>query len=72
MPFGRLTLSSDHHEYFFHSEMRGVFRWLSRKVFGRPLVDFTLDGEVGRGEVNRFCDELGDGSTRTQLPEPRH
>lgn len=59
MPDRRLALSSDHHEYFFYNEMRGLFRWLSRKVFGRPLVDFTLDGEVGRAEVKRFCEELG-------------
>ena len=61
---GRLAVSSDHHPYFFFNEMRSLFRWLSRKVFGRPLADFTLDGEVGRREVKRFCDavsaEVGD------------
>lgn len=56
---GRLAISSDHHEYFFFGEMRGLFRWLSRRVFGRPLADFTLDGEAGRAQVKRFCDGLG-------------
>lgn len=59
VPAGRLAISSDHHEYFFFGEMRGLFRWLSRKVFGRPLADFTLDGEIGKSEIRRFCDELG-------------
>ena len=58
---GRLAISSDHHEYFFFGEMRSLFRWLSRKAFGRPLADFTLDGEIGQAEVKRFCDELGGG-----------
>ncbi len=60
IPAGRLAISSDHHEYFFLGEMRSLFRWLSRKVFGRPLVDFTLDGEVGQAEVRRFCDRLSE------------
>lgn len=60
IPAGRLAISSDHHEYFFFGEMRSLFRWLSRKVFGRPLVDFTLDGEVGQAEVRRFCDRLSE------------
>jgi hypothetical protein len=57
IPCGRLAISSDHHEYFFFGEMRGVFRWLSRRRFGRPLTDFTLDGEVGRAALERFCAE---------------
>lgn len=56
---GRLAISSDHHEYFFFGEMRSLFRWLSRRAFGRPLADFTLDGEAGRAQVKRFCDGLG-------------
>lgn len=55
---GRLAISSDYHEYFFRGEMRGLFRWLSLKVFERPLTDFTLEGEIGRAEVKRFCAEL--------------
>jgi hypothetical protein len=58
VPADRLAISSDHHEYFFHGEMRSLFRWLSRKAFGRPLADFTLDGEIGKAEIRRFCDEL--------------
>jgi hypothetical protein len=54
-PAGRLAISSDHHEYFFFNEMRGLFRWLSHRVFGRRLADFTLDGVVGRREAARFC-----------------
>lgn len=57
IPAARLAISSDHHEYFFFNEMRGLFRWLSRKAFARPLSDFTLDGVVGQSEVRRFCDE---------------
>lgn len=51
----RLAISSDYHPYFFFNEMRGLFRWISRKAFGRPLSDFTLDGEVGQAELRRFC-----------------
>lgn len=54
----RLAISSDHHPYFFFGEMRALFRFISRRVFGRPLADFTLDGEVGRAEFQRFCDTL--------------
>lgn len=57
IPCGRLALSSDHHEYFFPGEMRGVFRWVSRRRFGRPPADFTLDGDVGRAALERFCAE---------------
>lgn len=67
-PVGRLAVSSDYHEYFFFGEMRSLFRWLSRKAFGRPLSDFTLDGEVGQAELKRFCDELG----ATLATAPRH
>ncbi len=63
IPADRLAISSDHHEYFFRGEMRSLFRWLSRKVFERPLADFALDGEVGKSELERFCDEL-DGLVR--------
>ena len=54
----RLALSSDYHPYFFFDEMRSLFRWISTKAFGRPLVDFTLDGEVGEAALRRFCDKL--------------
>lgn len=54
----RLAISSDFHPYFFFGEMRALFRFLSRRVFGRPLADFTLDGEVGQAEFERFCDAV--------------
>ncbi|MFP5410643.1 MAG: flavodoxin family protein [Gammaproteobacteria bacterium] len=54
----RLAISSDYHPYFFFGEMRALFRFLSRRVFGRPLADFTLDGPVGRAEFERFCDAV--------------
>lgn len=53
-----LALSSDFHEYFFFNEMRTVFRFISRKVFHRALSDFTLHGELGRTEVDRFLAKL--------------
>ena len=58
VPAGRLAISSDDHPYFFFDEMRYLFRWISLKVFGRPLADFTLDGAVGRAQFERFCDEV--------------
>lgn len=54
----RLAVSSDYHPYFFFGEMRALFRFVSRKAFGRPLADFTLDGPVGRAEFERFCDAV--------------
>ena len=54
----RLAVSSDYHPYFMRGEMAWLFRFISRKAFGRPLADFTLDGEVGQAEVRRFCDAL--------------
>lgn len=55
---GRLAVSSDFHEYFFRNEMRQLFRWISLKHFGRPLADFTMEGEAGNAEIKRFCDEV--------------
>ena len=52
----RLAVSSAYHPYFFFGEMEALFRYISRKVFGRPLEDFTLGGEIGRAEFERFCD----------------
>lgn len=52
----RLAVSSNYHPYFFFGEMERLFRFVSRMAFKRPLVDFTLDGEVGKIEVQRFCD----------------
>lgn len=54
----RLALSSNYHPYFVFGEMERLFRLISRTVFKRPLVDFTLDGEVGQAEVRRFCDAV--------------
>ncbi len=56
-----LAISSDYHPYFFFGEMEALFRWLSRRVLGRPLTDFTLDGEVGRAALTAFCDRLAGG-----------
>lgn len=63
VPVGRLAVSSDHHEYFFRGEMRGLFRWLSSRAFGRPLSDFALDGAAGRAEFERFCAECNKALT---------
>jgi len=52
----RMAVSSNYHPYFFFGEMERLFRFISRTVFKRPLADFTLDGEVGKAEVQRFCD----------------
>lgn len=54
----QLAISSDHHPYFFFGEMERLFRWLSRKVFGRPLKDFTADGTVGATAIRQFCDDV--------------
>lgn len=54
----RLAVSSDYHAYFFFGEMERLFRFVSRRVFERPLADFTLDGAVGQIELRRFCDAL--------------
>lgn len=59
-----LAVSSDDHPYFFFGEMQALFRFISRKAFGRPLVDFTLDGEVGQAELRRFCDAICPRGTR--------
>lgn len=53
-----LAVSSAYHPYFFFGEMEALFRWISRRAFGRPLADFTLDGDLGRLAVRRFCDAL--------------
>jgi hypothetical protein len=58
VPAGRLAISSDDHPYFFFNEMQRLFRWIALKAFGRPLADFTLDGEVGRAEFERFCERV--------------
>jgi len=54
----RLAVSSNSHPYLFFGEMERLFRFISREVFKRPLVDFTLDGEVGKAGVQRFCDAV--------------
>jgi hypothetical protein len=53
-----LAVSSNYHPYFFFGEMECLFRFISRKAFGRSLADFTLDGELGQAEVQRFCDAV--------------
>lgn len=62
LPAGRLGMSSDYHEYFLRGEMRSLFRWLSRKTYGRALADFTLDGAVGKAALDRFCADIWDDS----------
>jgi hypothetical protein len=54
----QLAVSSNYHAYFVFGEMELLFRWLSQKAFGRPLTDFTLDGEVGQAEIQRYCDQV--------------
>jgi hypothetical protein len=54
----RMAVSSNYHPFFFFGEMEGLFRLISRKAFKRPLVDFTLDGELGKAGVKRFCDAV--------------
>lgn len=53
-----LAISSQHHPFFFFGEMERIFQWVSRKVFNRPLSEFALNSEWGRGEVKRFCDNI--------------
>ena len=57
-PVGRLHVSSAYHPFFWRGEMEAFFRWISRKVFHRPLADFTLEGTEGRASFLRFCDAL--------------
>lgn len=56
--FDTLAISSNHHPFFWFGEMEAIFRWISRVVFKRPLSEFTLHSEWGRGEVLRFCDSV--------------
>lgn len=53
---GHLHVSSDYHPFFWFGEMQYLFRWISRWAFKRPLSDFTLEGEIGREAIQRFCD----------------
>ena len=69
VPDAWLGLSSDFHPYFFFGEMRALFRFISRKAFGRPLVDFTQDGDVGRTALARFCEAVCPNSAATGRPE---
>ncbi len=56
--FDTLAISSNHHPFFWFGEMEALFRWISKLAFGRPLAEFTLDSEWGKGEVRRFCDSV--------------
>ena len=51
-----MAVSSNYHPYFSVGGMERLFRFVSRMAFKRPLIDFTLDGEIGKIEVQRFCD----------------
>lgn len=55
----QLAISSGYHPYFFFGEMERLFRWLSRRVFARPLADFTLDGPLGQEALAHYCDAVG-------------
>ncbi|MFO7541618.1 MAG: hypothetical protein R6W97_02255 [Thiobacillus sp.] len=54
----RMAVFSNYHPFFFFGEMESLFRFISLRAFKRPLVDFTLDGELGKREVRRFCDAV--------------
>lgn len=56
--FTTLAISSNHHPFFWFGEMEALFRWISKLAFKRPLREFTLDSEWGKGEVQRFCDSV--------------
>ncbi len=56
-PSSRLAVPSDFHEYFFRNEMRNLFRWISLRHFGCLLENFTMEGQAGKAEIKRFCDE---------------
>lgn len=58
---GRMHVSSNHHPFFWFGEMERLFRWLSLRLFARPLADFTLDGPVGQAAVREFLDALAPG-----------
>jgi len=60
LPAAHLAVSSAYHPYFFRGEMEVLFRWLSRRVFGCPLADFTLDGERGRLALQAFCEQVAE------------
>ena len=51
-----MHVSSNYHPFFWFGEMERLFRWLSQKLFHRPLDDFTLDGPIGKEAVRHFCD----------------
>lgn len=53
-----LSISSQHHPFFFFGEMEHLFKWISRRVFKRPLSEFTLNSAWGQKEIKRFCDNI--------------
>lgn len=56
--FDMLAISSNHHPFFWFGEMEAIFRWISKVAFKRPLSEFTLHSEWGKGEVQRFCESV--------------
>ncbi len=56
-----LGLSSRYHEY--HGQMLGIFEFLSRVRFGKPISYFGVHSEYGRKNMKLFLDELIKGST---------
>lgn len=55
---GTLAISSQYHPFFFFGEMESLFQWISKKIFNRPLNEFTLNSEWGQREIKRFCDSI--------------
>jgi len=49
-----LGLSSNYHEL----SVLGIFRWITRVKFGRPLESFTVDSDYGKQKIGAFCDTI--------------
>lgn len=49
-----LGLSSNYHEL----SVLGIFRWITRIKFRRPLESFTVDSDYGREKIRAFCDTI--------------
>jgi hypothetical protein len=53
-----LAISSQHHPFLFFGEIERIFQWISKKVFNRPLSEFSLNSEWGWMGIMRFCDNI--------------
>jgi hypothetical protein len=59
-----LGLSSAYHE----ASVMPLFRLASRRRFGRPIEDFTVESEYGVSGIRKFCaDLLETGSVKAEL-----